>query len=83
MKYRVSLPVIEDQFTNCWNSVVKNLRMKGYSDGLEVVRVFKEQFSITLSYDGKGEYIGKKRWVWSHLTFKSKSAFILWMLVWS
>ena len=83
MIYRVYLPNIEPIFYNCWKNACNNLPKN--CDGVAVEKYFDENHSIKLipipTYSHK--YVGKQSWGWSHIEFKTKDAYVLFMLEWS
>jgi hypothetical protein len=83
MSYTVSIPYIEDVFENAWEVACEVcLEKDKMAGGSEITNYFLKQGMI-LTPVKNYHYVGKRQWGWSHIIFKSKSEYVLFMLEWS
>jgi uncharacterized lipoprotein len=77
MSYRVPLLTIEEPFNNAWFHVCEILPQ--YNSISDIEDYFQKHYGMKLISKPSMSSV----WVWSDIVFKSKSAYVMFMLEWS
>jgi TM2 domain-containing membrane protein YozV len=79
MRYKVKLKDIENTFNNAWLVACSEIPTRGI--GREIENYFWKKYKLLLvKRNPKTQSVG---WIWSHLVFKSRASYVLFMLEWN